>query len=88
MKKDKLTQVMQEQIYALERLRRALSRRYFKVTNPMDKIVTANVYNQVEDTIASICRDYRVKRKSPIVHLNYELTDLMEVLDESSLQSM
>lgn len=85
---NKLTKVMQEQVWALERLRRALSRRYFKVTNPMDKIVTANVYNQVEDTIASICRDYKVKRKSPIVYLSYEFTDLMEVLDESSLQGM
>jgi hypothetical protein len=82
---NKLTQVMQEQVWALERLRRALSRRYFKVTNPMDKIVTANVYNQVEDTIASICRDYRVKRKSPIIYLNY---DFQEVFDESSLQGM
>lgn len=79
---NKLTQVMQEQVWALERLRRALSRRYFKVTNPMDKIVTANVYNQVEDTIANICRDYGVKRKSPIVYLN---CDFSEVLDESSL---
>ena len=79
MKKDKLTQVMQEQVYALERLRRALSRRFFKVTKPMDKIVTANVYNQVEDTIANICKDYKVKRTTPVVYLNY---DFCEVLDE------
>lgn len=78
--KNKLTQVMQEQIYALERLKRALSRRYFKVTNPMDKIVTANVYNQVEDTIANICRDYRVKRKSAIVHLTYDF-DIIKGID-------
>ena len=79
MNKDKLTQVMQEQVWALERLRRALSRRYFKVTEPMDKIVTANVYNQVEDTIANICKDYGVKRKSTAMYLNYEFR---EVFDE------
>ena len=78
-KQERVTQVMQEQIYALERLRRALSRRFFKVTKPMDKIVTANVYNQVEDTIANICKDYNVKRKSAPVHLTY---DFGEVLNE------
>jgi glutamine synthetase type III len=76
---NKLTQVMQEQVWALERLRRALSRRYFKVTNPIDKIVTANVYNQVEDTIANICKDYAVKRKSEPMYLNYEFDEVFDV---------
>ena len=79
---NEMTQVMQEQVCALERLRRALSRRFFKVTNPMDKIVTANVYNQIEDTIINICRDYKVKRKSTAMYLN---CDFNGVLDESSL---
>ena len=76
MKKDKLTQVMQEQVWALERLKRTLSSRYHRVKDSMDKIVTANVYNQVEDTITNICKDYNVKRKSPVVYLTYDFTEL------------
>lgn len=84
---NKLEIVMQEQVWALERLRRALSRRFFKVTSKIDKQVTANVFNQVEDAIILICKDYNMTRRSKPMHLKY-LTTVTEVSNESSLQSM
>lgn len=71
---NKFIVVIQHKVYALERLKRSLARRYFKATHKIDKEVIGYYHDFVEDIISDHCRYFGVKRKSAKVHFYTEYT--------------